>query len=114
MHPGARVTLEALLKELKAELKKGGIVEAPLRAKGWHLDGLCVHEEGRVYVDPSPSITEILLHELLHRRYPRWGEKRVDTTATRLLRSMSSQQAAWWSQQYRRRKRTITTPVRAD
>lgn len=114
MCTGARVTYEALLKELRAELKKGGIVEAPLRAEGWHVDGLCDHEEGRVYVDPAPTITEILLHELLHRRFPRWGEKRVDKTAARLLRSMNSRQASWWSRQFKQRKVTLKTPVRAD
>jgi hypothetical protein len=103
-----------LLKELRAELKKGGIVEAPIRGKGWHLDGLFDPNKGEVYVDLDATITEILLHELLHRRFPRWGEKRVDKTANRLLRSMNSRQAAWWARQFRQRKRTITTPVSAD
>jgi hypothetical protein len=108
------ILLDDLFKELRAELKKGRITEAPLRGKGWHIDGLCNHDEGRVYVDPAPTIAEILMHELLHRRFPRWGEKRVDKTARRLLRSMNSRQAAWWARQYQRRKRTITTPVSAD
>jgi hypothetical protein len=106
------MTFDDLLKELRDELKKGDIVEAPLRGKGWHIDGLC--HDGTVYVDPAPTITEILLHELLHRRYPRWGEKRVNKTAGRLLRSMNSRKAAWWARQYQRRKRTSTTPVSAD
>jgi hypothetical protein len=106
------MTFDDLLKELRDELKKGDIVEAPLRGKGWHIDGLC--HDGTVYVDPAPTITEILLHELLHRRFPRWGEKRVNKTAGRLLRSMNSRNAAWWARQYQRRKRTITTPVSAD
>lgn len=108
----AQPTFDALLKELRHELKKGEIIEAPIRGKGWHLDGLCYR--GRVYVDPAPTITEILLHELLHRRYPRWGEKRVHRTAASLLSSMDSRKAAWWARQYHQRKRTITTPVSAD
>ena len=108
------MTFEQLLKELRAELKKADIIEAPLRGKGWHIDGLCDPNTGKVYVDPAPTIAEILLHELLHRRFPRWGEKRVDKTASRLLRSMNSRQAAWWARQFKHRKRTITTPVNAD
>lgn len=108
------LTLDALLKELRAELKKGGIVQAPIRANGWHVDGLCDHEGGTVYVDPAPAITETLLHELLHRRYPRWGEKRVDVTAKRLLRFMTPRRARWWAQQFNQRKRTLTTPISAD
>jgi hypothetical protein len=103
-----------LLKQLRAELKKGGIHEAPLKAKGWHLDGLCDHEKGAVYVDPAPTITEILLHELLHRLYPRWGEKRVDRTARQLLRGMTSRQVRWWAREYQHTKRTLKDPVRAD
>lgn len=107
-------TLDALLRELRAELKKGGIVQAPLRANGWHIDGLCDHEEGRVYVDPAPAITETLLHELLHRRYPRWGEKRVDKTARQLLRCLSPRQVQWWARQFQQTKTTLSTPVSAD
>ena len=106
------MTFDELLKGLRAELKKGDIVEAPIRGKGWHIDGLC--HNGKVYVDPAPTIAEILMHELLHRRFPRWGEKRVEKTANRLLRSMNSRQAAWWARQYERRKRTVKTPVSAD
>jgi hypothetical protein len=106
--------LDVLLKELRAELKKGGIVQAPLRATGLHVDGMCNHDEGRVYIDPAPAITETLLHELLHRRYPRWGEKRVDVTAKRLLRYMTPRRARWWAEQFNQRKRTITTPISAD
>lgn len=103
-----------LLQILKVEFRKGGIHEAPLTAKGWHLDGMCDWEKGAVYVDPAPSVTEALLHEVLHRRYPRWGEKRVNTTARSLLRSMTSQQVRWWYRQFQKSKTTITTPVSAD
>src|SRR5688572_19897566 len=105
---------DALLRVLRAELRKGSIHEAQLKAKGWHLDGLCDHDKGAVYVDPAPSITEALLHEVLHRRYPRWGERRVDATAKRLLRSMNSRQVQWWYRQFQSLKTTLTTPVSAD
>jgi hypothetical protein len=104
----------ALLKELRHELRKGGIHEAPLKAKGWHLDGLCDHGKGAVYIDPAPNVVETVLHEVLHRRYPRWGEKRVDRTARKLLRSMNSRQVRWWYRQFQQIKTTLTTPVSAD
>lgn len=106
--------LADLMKQIKAELRKGAIHEAPLDAKGWHLDGLCDYDSGRVYVDPAPSIAEALMHEVLHRRFPRWGEKRVDATAKRLLRSMNSREVRWWYREFRRMKKTSTTPVKAD
>ena len=104
----------ALLRTLRAELKKGGIHEAPLRAKGWHVDGLCDHDKGAVYIDPAPQVTETILHEVLHRRFPRWGEKRVDRTAKRLLRSMTSRQARWWYRQFQQLKTTLAKSVSAD
>ena len=107
-------TYDDLMKTLRAEFRKGGIHEAPLKAKGWHLDGLCDHEKGAVYVDPAPSVTEALLHEVLHRRFPRWGEARVDATARRLLRSMNSRQVQWWYRQFQHLKTTLTSPVNAD
>lgn len=105
---------DELLKTLRAEFRKGGIHEASIRAKGWHVDGLCDHDKGAVYVNPAPSVVETVLHEVLHRRYPRWGEKRVDATAKKLLRSMNSRQVQWWYRQFQRRKTTLTTPVSAD
>jgi hypothetical protein len=105
---------DVLLRELRKEFRKGGIHEASLRAKGWHLDGLCNHENGAVYVDPAPHVTETLLHEVLHRRFPRWGERRVEATANRLLRSMNSRQVRWWYRAFQKSKTTLTTPVSAD
>lgn len=107
-------TNDELLKLLRGDLRKGGIHEASLKAKGWHLDGMCDWDKGTVYVDPAPTVTETLLHEMLHRRYPRWGEKRVDLTAQRLLRSMNSRQARWWYRQFQSLKTTLTKPVSAD
>ena len=105
---------DELLHMLRTEFKKGGIHEAPLLAKGWHLNGLCDFDRGSVYIDPAPTVVETLLHEMLHRRFPRWGEKRVDRTAARLLRCMNSRQVQWWYRQYQNRKTTLTTPVSAD
>lgn len=97
--------------ELWRELRDGrGVHEAELRYPGWHLDGLC--EGGKVYVDPAPSIVETLLHELLHRARPRWGERRVDAEAKRMLRQMSTQEVRRWYRTYQRVKQSRVTPVR--
>lgn len=108
------MTAEDMLAALSTELRKGRIVEAELKAEGWHLDGVCDFNTGHVYVDPAPSVTEALLHEMLHRRFPRWGEKRVDASAKRLIRSMTSRQVQWWYRQFKRRKKTSRKPVNVD
>lgn len=99
----------ATVEEVWAELQKGAITEADLRDPTCHLDGLCDYGSQRVYVNPKPSVVETLLHELIHRRHKRWGEKRVDYEAKRLLSMMSHAEVARWYRRYqivaRKRKR---------
>lgn len=94
----------ALLDGLGDELRRGRVYECSLRDPRWHLDGLRQGED--IFIDPRPAVIETVLHELLHRRHPRWGERTVTRTARRLLGAMSeAQKAAWWKA-YRRIKRT--------
>ena len=108
------MTSAELLTALKAELRKGRIYEAPLRSNYEHVDGMYDDANGRVYVNPAPQVAETLLHEVLHRRFPRWGEKRVTRTAKQLMRQMTARQAQWWYAQFKRLKKTIREPIRAD
>src|SRR3990167_7341514 len=93
----------ACLDDLWDELQRGRIYECSLRDPKWHLDGL--REGEHVYIAPRLSILETVLHELLHRRKPRWGERRVDREAKRLLGTMDQQQLARWWRAYQRIKR---------
>lgn len=91
------------LDDLRDELERGHVYECSLRDPRWHLDGLRDGES--IYIDPRPAILEALLHELLHRRKPRWGERRVTSEARRLLARMKDgDMAAWW-RAYQRIKR---------
>jgi hypothetical protein len=98
------MTFDDLFVELVAELRKGQVYERALRSDGpWQYHGLA--DDKTVHIDPRPAVLDILLHELLHRRYPRWGEARVDRTATRLVKSMDEAAKAKWWRAYNRIKR---------
>ncbi len=53
----------------------------------------------------GPAILETLLHELLHRRHPRWGERRVAKTARLLVGHMDEALKRKWWLAYRRVKK---------
>jgi hypothetical protein len=89
-----------LVEELYAELERGRIYEATLRDPQFHLDGLSDGEN--IYIDPRPAILETLVHELLHRRYRRWGERRVTVEARRVIGKMDEQTMRRWWASYRR------------
>ncbi len=101
--------IRATLADMQQELEKGRITEGDLRDPHFHLDGYFDGGSQRVYVNPRPSVVEILCHELLHRRYPAWSERRVDREAKRLVAIMSPSQVDAFYRQYqllvRRRKR---------
>lgn len=91
------------LLDLWDELNRGRVYECSLRDPRWHLDG---YKEGEcIYIDPRPAILETLLHELLHRRHPRWGERTVTTAARRLVGRMTEQEKNTWFTAYQRIKR---------
>lgn len=91
------------LDDLWDELQRGKVYECTLRDPAWRLDGL-QHGEA-IYIDPRPAILETLVHELLHRRKPRWSERRVTTEARSLLSKMDDAQIARWWAKYRAVKR---------
>jgi hypothetical protein len=101
----------SLLDGLLDELRRGKVWECSLRDAGWHLDGLQVGE--CVYIDPRPAILETLLHELIHRRHPRMGERAVTKAARRLIAGMDEQTKRTWWQRYNRVKRK-GRPVEAE
>lgn len=84
-----------LLDDLQDELARGRIYECSLRSAKWSHDGLLFGEV--IFIDPRPAILETLLHELIHRRKPRWGERRVTLEAKRLATSMDEPtKIKWW------------------
>lgn len=93
----------AMLDDLDDELRRGRIWECALRDAKWHLDGL--QDGDNIYIDPRPAVLETVLHELLHRRKPKWGERRVEHEAKRLVGIMDERTKARWWRAYSRIKR---------
>jgi hypothetical protein len=103
---------DILIGELILEFGKGDIYEARLIADGEVCYGIMRPSSQRVYVDPAPSVLDTLFHELLHRRFPRWGEKRVTQTASALVQSLSEKERREWYRRYQRIVRKSPRPVK--
>lgn len=99
------------LDDLWDELKRGRVYECSLRDTQFHLDGL--QDGENVYIDPRCSVLETVVHELLHRRKPRLGERTVTKEAKRLISRMDEPTKAKWWRAYNRIKRK-GRPVELD
>lgn len=91
------------LDDLWDELHRGQVYECSLRSKAWQSDGALDGQS--IYVDPRPAILETVIHELLHRRKPRLGERTVTRMARLLVVRMDEQTKARWWRAYQRVKR---------
>lgn len=93
--------MATLIDVLAEEFAKGKIYEATIVSDdGAHLEGLCDHGNGSITVDPKVSIVSTLLHELIHRKYPAWSEKRVRVAEKRALKQLSQKDIGVWYQRY--------------
>lgn len=52
--------------------------------------GVC--EGGRITIDEAPHLVETMLHELVHRMRPRWGERRTLAAERALFARLSREQ----------------------
>ena len=92
-----------LLDDITEEFSKGRIYEATLVSDdGAHIHGLCDYDSGAITIDPKVAIVSTLLHELIHRKYPEWSEKRVRRAETRALNHLSQKDVQRWYRRYRR------------
>jgi hypothetical protein len=92
-----------LIAELTDEFNKGRIYEATLITDdGAHLEGMCDPDAKSVTIDPKVSIVSVLLHELIHRRFPQWGEARVRKTEKAAMSLLSQHDIQTWYRRYRR------------
>jgi hypothetical protein len=106
-----------MLAELREEFDRGRVYEGTLLAKDAFVYGLCDHASGAVIVDPVPFTVEVLLHELLHRRYPSWSERRVEHEAVRLTSSLTRRQMMHWYRRFqavKARHRAVNTDDEED
>lgn len=100
--------------ELRAEFGRGKVFQAEIHSEGELVEGLYQPSNGAVYVDPVPNVVDTLIHELLHRRYPRWGEARVSKTAHQLVSAMSHEERRLWYRAYQRVARKMKRPIQVD
>lgn len=111
------MTVTEMIAEIALELRKGQIYEAPvLGHPKSHYEGLCNWENGDITVNPSVSVVDTLIHELLHRRYPRWSEDRVRRETWRVMRRLSPDDVATWYRKYKRlaRRRRVVRLTKGD
>ena len=108
----ARRTVNELLDAITDELKKGLIFEAQILGSKEHVEGLCSWETQEITVNPSVSVVDTLIHELLHRRFPGWSEERVRCETWRLIKRMSPDDIQRWYRKYQRMVKRKTKPVR--
>ncbi len=99
----ARVT-HATLADVQEELARDGIIEAPISSPGEHVSGYCDLETELVCINPLPELALAIAHEMTHRRWPRWGEKRVDRESRRVLSTMNDHDVAALVAAYRKRR----------
>jgi hypothetical protein len=93
-----------MLGELEQELSRVRVLEAPIAREGrYHIEGL--QEAATIWVNPRIAIVEIFIHELLHVRYPRWTEQRVNREGRRLLMALDDAGIAKWHRRYQKAKR---------
>ena len=100
------------LDDLYDELLRGRIYEANLRSDKWVMDGL--QEGENIFIDPRPQVLEILIHELLHRRKPRLGERTVTKMAKHLVAMMTEDDKKRWWRQYNKIKLKYKQPIEVD
>lgn len=104
---------DALMVAMREEFASGRIYQAEISSDGELVEGLYEPSSGSIYVDEAPNLVDTLIHELLHRRYPRWGEARVSRTAHNLVSAMSDEERRGWYRAFKRRAKKCR-PVKVD
>lgn len=107
-----RPKVSTLLEAITDEFGKGRIFEAPIVGSKDHVEGLCNWESGDVTVNPSVSVVDTLVHELLHRRFPKWSEERVRVETWRVMKQFSPADVRAWYRKYKRAAKRRRGPVR--
>ncbi len=82
------------------EMELGRIWEVSLRSEELQVFGLS--EGQNIYIDARLAIIEVLIHELLHRRFPDWSERKVRKTTKALTVRLSEQEKRRWWRGYKR------------
>lgn len=103
MTASKRLQLPTIVDELTHEMDRGRVYEATLVTDdGWHLEGLYDPNNETITINPQVPIVSALLHELIHRRYPTWSERRVKREEKKAMRLLSPKDIQRWYRRYRR------------
>jgi hypothetical protein len=97
-----RLTVDSLLICVMEEMAKGRIYERPIVGSKSHIEGLCNWESGEISVNPAPSVVDTLIHEVFHRRFPRWSENRVRHETWRVMKKMTPDDVQALHREYKR------------
>jgi hypothetical protein len=93
-----------LLLRVLAELGAGQIREAFIPSeKHFFVDG---ETEGRaITINPVPEVVDTIIHELLHRLYPRWSERYIKNRTSYLMKRMTDEEVQLLYEEYQRRRK---------
>jgi hypothetical protein len=100
------------LDDIKAELARGGVQERPIVGGAEHVAGFCDHDSQYIVLHAKhPEVIDTLIHELIHRRHPRMGEKRVIAETRHLMRQLTDTDVAALYRTYQRCAQKVRRPV---
>lgn len=90
-----------LLLRVCAELGAGRITEAYIVDPGYFTEGLT--EGPDITINPVHATVDVVIHECLHRLYPRWSEARVRAQTAKVRHAMSDADVLTFHEEYQRR-----------
>lgn len=103
MPRSAKRAHESLLLRVCAELGAGRITEAFISDPGFQTDGLTDDASKHITVNPAWQTIDTVIHEILHRLYPRWSEGYVRNRTAYLKNRMTDAQVQAFYDEYQRR-----------
>lgn len=89
---------------LCVELGAAPITEAYLSSDYEYVYGMC--EDDSITIAPHNHIVDTVIHELLHRLYPKRSERSIRRTTSMLRKTLTDEEVQWFYDEYQRRKQT--------
>ena len=89
---------------LCVELGAAPSTEAYLSSDYEYVAGMC--EAGSITIAPHNHTVDTLIHELLHRLYPKRSERSIRRTTSMLRKTLTDEEVQWFYDEYQRRKQT--------
>jgi hypothetical protein len=103
----------ALIGTVFAEVGRGRITTAFIRDGKNITDGY-YDGNGHIYINEDHQTADTLIHECLHRAYPKWSEVYVRRTTSYIRLRMSDEEVMTLIAVYRKRARRRKRPVNME